>query len=286
MSGLKFGWSSAKRQKMSVSQDVQNELKESLDADEERERSAYDEWLKHKNSAVLCLEDATTLSTRKQEEGQTLAEAGRFRDAISRWQQAIELTPGRAVLYELQAQCWMELGELFDAVRCAEQATMVDPMWPEAHLTLGRSRLNFGEIEMGLASLRRAAELAPNMDIAPDMEWAMELMGMKERLIQDAICTGNVLSTGPAAEVLAERPLLRMSVGGRVCLSVPLIDPAMARQGPGLSLRGLVPPRRPAVALAAGSAASRAQARPRVGWGDPSPPPSSSSSRTPSPPPS
>ena len=236
--------------------------------------------MKRQSNTVLCLEDSATLSLRYQEEGYTLAEAGRFRDAISRWQQAIDLTPQRAVLFELQAQAWIELGQAFDAVRCAEQATIIDPRWAEGHVTLARAQLNFGEIELGYASLQRAAGLAPGIDISKDLEWATELMAMRARLIQDAICAGSVLAADGA-----ERPLLRMAVGDRVCLSVPPTATAV-RPSTRLSLSGLVPQRR-APATAAITIPVRAE--PAVaggGWGELHPPPSSSSSSsTPSPPP-
>ena len=280
---LKFGWTGLKRQKLAAPHDLQNELKENIDADEERERSAYDEWMRRQNSAVLCLEDGASLSLRKQEEGCTLAEAGRFRDAISRWQQAIDLTPQRAVLYELQAQAWMELGEAFDAVKCAEQAVNIDPMWPEAHVTLARAQLNFGEVELGYASLQRVASMAPAIDISNDLRWSSELMAMRERLIQNAICSGNVLAAALPSDILAERPLMRMAVGDRVCLSVPITVPAAAHPAPGLSLHGLVPTRRSATALSGAPVAARPDPAPG-GWGELNPPPSSSaSSRTPSP---
>jgi tetratricopeptide (TPR) repeat protein len=286
---VKFGWSGsqrAKRQKLSAPHELQAELTANLEADEERERNAYDEWMRRQSSNVLCLEDSSSLSLRKQEEGCTLAEAGRFRDAISLWQQAIDLTPQRAVLFELQAQAWMELGQAFDAVKCAEHAVNLDPMWPEAYVTLARARLNFGEVELGYACLQKAVTIAPSLDISSDLQWATELMAMRERLIQDAICSGNVLAAAPHANVLAERPLMRMAVGDRVCLSVPITTTAAAQPCPGLSLHGLIPRRRPTAAHAATPAGASRPEPVAGGWGELEPPPSSSSSsRTPSPPP-
>ncbi|EKX52064.1 hypothetical protein GUITHDRAFT_65542 [Guillardia theta CCMP2712] len=93
---------------------------------------------------VLTLEDGSTLSKRRQDEACVLAEAGRFQEAISRLQEAIELTPDRAVLYELQAQCFMEVGEMFQAIVVAEKAVSKDPAWPVAFQTLGRAQMNLG----------------------------------------------------------------------------------------------------------------------------------------------
>lgn len=42
----------------------------------------------------------------------------------------------------------MELGEVFPAVRAAETAVMIEPLWAEAHQTVGRSQISIGEIEM------------------------------------------------------------------------------------------------------------------------------------------
>jgi hypothetical protein len=46
----------------------------------------------------------------------------------------------------LHTQVFSELGQHWNAVQSANQAVTVSPEWAEAHLTLGRARLNYGEV--------------------------------------------------------------------------------------------------------------------------------------------
>ena len=108
-------------------------------------------------SGVLHLEDAAGLSARRKDEGCVLAEAGRFHEAIGRFQSAIDLTPTTAVLHELQAQCYMEAGNTYEAIRAAERAVECEPLWADGHQTLGRARLNLGEIPRAGAGARAVA---------------------------------------------------------------------------------------------------------------------------------
>ena len=115
-------------------------------AAQEREKCALDEWMRRQaTSSVLHLEDAAGLSARRKDEGCVLAEAGRFHEAIGRFQSAIDLTPTTAVLHELQAQCYMEAGSTYEAIQAAERAVECEPQWADGHQTLGRARLNLGE---------------------------------------------------------------------------------------------------------------------------------------------
>merc|ERR1712039_1063845 len=97
----------------------------------------------------------------KQAEGNALAEAGRFDAALACWESALERKPS-AALHELRAQAFMQLGRDFDAVLAAEAAVRLDPGWFPAHLTLGRARLNLGEVELARQALARAVTLEPN----------------------------------------------------------------------------------------------------------------------------
>lgn len=65
----------------------------------------------------LALEDAKAKTKRLQDEGNTLAEAGRFRAAMTRWMEAVDVDPSNAVLYELLAQASMALYEDFRAIQ-------------------------------------------------------------------------------------------------------------------------------------------------------------------------
>lgn len=65
----------------------------------------------------LALEDANAKIKRLQDEGNTLAEAGRFGAAMARWMEAVDVDPNNAVLYELLAQASMAVYEDFRAIQ-------------------------------------------------------------------------------------------------------------------------------------------------------------------------
>ncbi len=84
---------------------------------------------------------ADDLATRLQEEGNSLAEAGRYESALARWDQALLLLnrqqsqhQRRALLQESRAQAFLELERTFPAIEAATQATRLAPNWPEVIL--------------------------------------------------------------------------------------------------------------------------------------------------------
>ena len=195
-SSLAFGWKAGGKKRRQPPAELVGELVAEIEGEEDKQKRAMDDWMaRQKGGGGLMLEDADSVSRRMQAEGCTLAEAGKFRQAIDQWAKAIEYTPTRAVLHELCAQCSMELGETFEAVKASERAVELDPAWPAAHQTLGRVQVNLGEIEMAVASFRRATEL----DVAPrhtgavakeveetDLPDALELLAEQERVLHQA----------------------------------------------------------------------------------------------------
>lgn len=155
----------------------------SNDVDEKNEVTIED-WrslLPHKR---IMLEDSINKSNRLINEGISLAEKERYWEANSKFKEAAVLTPKVAKIYEMQAQVLLELGEVFPAVRAAETAVMIEPLWAEAHQTVGRSQLSIGEIEMALKSFSRAYHLDPsNKEIyEEDICYTKELIKEKARL--------------------------------------------------------------------------------------------------------
>merc|ERR1711908_239585 len=129
------------------------------------------------------LEDTAAKSRRLSSEAALLAESERFAEAMQRWEEALlftEVASERAAIYEQIAQVLLVLARDFDAVQTAEKAVELRPDWSCAHLTLGRCRLNFGELHGGIAALRRAAELDPH-----DEETAAELKDA-QRVLDEA----------------------------------------------------------------------------------------------------
>ncbi len=63
------------------------------------------DWLTAtKRRRQLLLEDSKAKSKRLMEEGTTLAESGRYWEAIKHWNEAIEIDPGSAPLHEMKSQ--------------------------------------------------------------------------------------------------------------------------------------------------------------------------------------
>jgi predicted Zn-dependent protease len=101
-----------------------------------------------------------------QAEGCTLAEEGNFAGALVRWDQAIRLTPDRAVLHELRAQVLIEMDQVFPAVQAATMAVTLAPHWPEGYLTLARAQLNYGEVELAIENLTHLLRIDSQNSIA------------------------------------------------------------------------------------------------------------------------
>ena len=72
--------------------------------DEEGGEGDVDWLVATKRRRLLLLEDAQAKSHRLREEGALLAENERYWEAIKYWDEAIQLTPGDAALYEMKAQ--------------------------------------------------------------------------------------------------------------------------------------------------------------------------------------
>jgi tetratricopeptide (TPR) repeat protein len=130
-----------------------------FDASEDASNQADNDDLQlpgiHNKHPRLRLEDAAAKVKRLQDEGNTLAEAGRYRAAMARWMEAVEVDPQNAVLYELLAQACMALYEDFRAIQFALKATELDPSWGEGFHTLARCQLNYGELELAFKHINK-----------------------------------------------------------------------------------------------------------------------------------
>ncbi|KAJ1279487.1 hypothetical protein BS78_04G160600 [Paspalum vaginatum] len=118
-----------------------------------------------------------------QSQGNKLAEEGKYHEALSKWEAALTLTPDNAVLHEQKAQILLELGDAWRALRAATRATELDPLWPEAWVTLGRAQLNFGEPDSAIVSFDKALEIKPDYgDAKADRETAARLVKKRGQL--------------------------------------------------------------------------------------------------------
>ncbi|KAL1469275.1 hypothetical protein MTO96_004980 [Rhipicephalus appendiculatus] len=122
-------------------------------ADENADPPEGVDWLSgYKRRRNLLLEDCAQKSRRLRQEGTTLAELDRCWEALKKFDEALQLTPGDVEIHEMRAQVLMLLREDFAAVQEAEQVVKLDPSWWVAHQTLGRAQLQLGEIQMALRS--------------------------------------------------------------------------------------------------------------------------------------
>ncbi|KAK1947992.1 Tetratricopeptide repeat protein 33 [Phytophthora citrophthora] len=138
------------------------------------------------NHRLGLLEDAEAKVNRLKEEGNILAEAGKFRAAISRWQEALVVDPNNAYLYELQAQACMAVYDDFQSVQFARKATELAPKWSDGFLTLSRCLLNFGELALALKAIRKAVELNGGVEtdeMATDRRDIEMLLGKQEQVL-------------------------------------------------------------------------------------------------------
>jgi len=115
------------------------------------------------NKESLTKEEKEARSKRLKDEGIALAESLQYRNALAKWDEAIEYQE-TATLYEMKAQILLELQEPFPAVKAAEIAIRLEPQWAEGFLTLGRAQLHLGEVELAVGSLETGAKLNKEME--------------------------------------------------------------------------------------------------------------------------
>ncbi|XP_026445643.1 tetratricopeptide repeat protein 33-like [Papaver somniferum] len=138
-------------------------------------------------SSVAVPEDLH-LSQTFQSQGNKLAEDGRYKEALTKWEAALTLTPDRAVLHEQKAQILLEIGETWNALKAATRATELEPSWSEAWVTLARTQLNFGEPDASIESLDKALAIQPDSKEAQDdRETALHLVKKRKQLHESGL---------------------------------------------------------------------------------------------------
>ncbi|XP_027771889.1 tetratricopeptide repeat protein 33 isoform X3 [Solanum pennellii] len=91
------------------------------------EKLAKNEEISHVNGD----EDTIKLVESFQQQGNKLAEEGKYREALGKWESALLLMPDRSILHEQKAQILLELGETWKALQAATRATELEPSWGE-----------------------------------------------------------------------------------------------------------------------------------------------------------
>ncbi|KAK3527259.1 hypothetical protein QTP86_018627 [Hemibagrus guttatus] len=145
-----FSWNRKIGEKVSKAA-VQQFEAQSAKVEDHMESEGVD-WLHAiKRRREVLLEDCAAKSKRLKDEGALLAEQSRHWEAVRKWDEAVQLTPEEAALYEMKSQVLTILQEDFAAVQAAEMAVKLQPVWWEAWQTLGRAQLNLGEVALWLA---------------------------------------------------------------------------------------------------------------------------------------
>lgn len=171
-----FGWKRKIGEKVSKATSQQFEAEA---ADEKGTAESEDgNWLHaSKRRKETLQEGCKQRSKQLKDEGAHLAENKRYQEAIRKWDEALQLTPEDATLYEMKSQVLMSLHEMFPAVHAAEMAVKRNPHSWESWQTLGRAQLGLGEIVLAIRSFQVALHIYPmNPEIwKEDLSWARKL---------------------------------------------------------------------------------------------------------------
>ncbi|XP_028917052.1 tetratricopeptide repeat protein 33 isoform X1 [Ornithorhynchus anatinus] len=190
-----FGW------KRKIGERVSKTSSRRFEAEAADEKGPADgeeaDWIRAaKRRKEILLEDRAQRSKRLREEGATLAENRRYWEAVRRWDEALQLTPDDATLYEMKSQVLMSLQEMFPAVQAAEMAVQRNPHSWECWQTLGRAQLGLGEIVLAIRSFQVALHIYPmNAEIwKEDLSWARTLQDQQRE------AQGSRSAAGPVPE--------------------------------------------------------------------------------------
>nr|XP_020639295.1 tetratricopeptide repeat protein 33 [Pogona vitticeps]XP_020639297.1 tetratricopeptide repeat protein 33 [Pogona vitticeps]XP_020639298.1 tetratricopeptide repeat protein 33 [Pogona vitticeps]XP_020639299.1 tetratricopeptide repeat protein 33 [Pogona vitticeps]XP_020639300.1 tetratricopeptide repeat protein 33 [Pogona vitticeps] len=178
-----FGW------KRKIGEKVSKATSQQFEAQAADEQGLVDDdddvdWVHEaKRKKGLLLEECLAKSKCLKEEGAALAENERYRKAVQKWDEALQLTPEDATLYEMKSQVLMSLHEIFPAVHAAEMAVQRDPRSWEAWQTLGRAQLGLGEITLAIRSFQIALHICPLSSELwnEDLSWARKLQQQQKK---------------------------------------------------------------------------------------------------------
>ncbi|XP_054666257.1 5'-AMP-activated protein kinase catalytic subunit alpha-1 isoform X4 [Grus americana] len=183
-----FGWKRKIGEKVSKATSQQFEAEAADDKDLADDDDAN--WVHAtKRRKEILLEDCAKKSKELKDEGASLAENRRYREAIHKWDEALQLTPEDATLYEMKSQVLMSLHEMFPAVHAAEMAVQRNPRSWDAWQTLGRAQLGLGEISLAIRSFQVSLHIFPmNPEVwKEDLSWARKLHEQQKATKTEAV---------------------------------------------------------------------------------------------------
>ncbi|XP_042612308.1 tetratricopeptide repeat protein 33-like isoform X2 [Cyprinus carpio] len=201
-----FGWKRKVGERVSRTtvQQFEKDSEQVVDEDVEEERVDWLHVIKQRREVLL--EDCAAKSKRLKDEGMLLAEEGRNWEALKRWDEAIQLTPDNAVLYEMKSQ----------AVRSFQVALHLHPsersLWEEDlgwALQLLKQQKALHERAKQEDEARRLLVEAPELKSDYDFESdevieACTTMADRQKKYEDLKKTVVVDARGVAREVIVE----------------------------------------------------------------------------------
>ncbi|KFQ28371.1 PREDICTED: tetratricopeptide repeat protein 33 [Merops nubicus] len=182
-----FGWKRKIGEKVSKATSQQFEAEAADDKDLADDDANWVHATKRRKE--ILLEDCVKKSKELKDEGANLAENRRYREAIHKWDEALQLTPEDATLYEMKSQVLMSLHEMFPAVHAAEMAVQRNPRSWDAWQTLGRAQLGLGEIALAIRSFQVSLHTFPmNPEVwKEDLSWARKLHEQQKATKTEAV---------------------------------------------------------------------------------------------------
>ncbi|XP_053155150.1 tetratricopeptide repeat protein 33 isoform X2 [Hemicordylus capensis] len=196
-----FGWKRKIGEKVSKATSQQFEA-QAADEQGPVDNEEADGLHEAKRKKGLLPEDCLAKSKCLKDEGAILAENGRYREAVHKWDEALQLSPEDATLYEMKSQVLLSLHEMFPAVHAAEMAVQRDPHSWEAWQTLGRAQLGLGEITLAIRSFQIALHICPASPElwSEDLCWARKLYEQQKKATKTEARTQGETAQGEASE--------------------------------------------------------------------------------------
>jgi len=122
-------------------------------------------------SVERCAESVNNL-------GRALYEAGRIREAMARFEQALRLTPDFAEVHNGLGLALMAQGRVREAIGHFEQALRLTPDFAEAHYNLGIAMVGQGRLQEAIGQFEQAVSLKPDFaDAHNDLGFALMSQG-------------------------------------------------------------------------------------------------------------
>jgi len=186
MSGVGFGWKRKACELKGAPAPPEKAFKPE-EQSEEVEDPDFDWVALTKKKKVDALEDGKARFERLKVEGSCLAEEGRFWEALGRWQEALELQPDNARVWEMRAQALVALHEWDGAVEAGEKATAFENTWWVGYQTLGRAHLGLGHLEAARTCFQKAVHLNPEEEElwTEDLAWVQALIAHRHKEKED-----------------------------------------------------------------------------------------------------